>query len=53
MKGSKRNRWAKDGEKTSRKWLKHVWNKKIRHKKLYDNCYYKRYAGVSMWIGIP
>ena len=54
MKGSKRNRWLKDGLKTSRHWYKKMWNRRVRHCKVtYSNCDYKRLAGVSQWVGIP
>ena len=52
MKGSKHKWWIKDGEKTSKKMFKKLWNKKIRHKELYDNSHYKMYAGESMMVYI-
>lgn len=54
MKGSKRDRWLKDGIKTSRKWLKSTWNRKTRHSKIsYSNCSYKKIVGQAMWIAVP
>ena len=54
MKGSKRYKWLKDGCKTSRKWYKSIWNRKIRHgnKVLGKGSFYKKYAKQSMWDGV-
>jgi hypothetical protein len=54
MKGSKRERWVKDGVKTSCKMFKKKWNRKVRHtKSSYSNNTYKKLAGCSKWIYIP
>ena len=54
MKGSKRYKWLKDGCKTSRKWYKNIWNRKIRrgNKVLGKGSFYKKYAKQSMWDGV-
>lgn len=53
MKGSKRDRWLKDGLKTSRKWNKKMWNRRARHNaNLRDGNFYKRLAKESAWEGI-
>ena len=52
-KGSRRNRWLKDGERVSRKWYKRMWNRRVRHcKDLGAGSHYKRLAGESAWEGI-
>ena len=54
MKGSKRNRWLKDGLKVSRHWYKKMWNRRARHcETTYAHCDYKRLASVSQLVGIP
>lgn len=54
MKGSKRDRWLKDGIKVSRHWYKKMWNRRARHNKnLRDGSFYKRLAKESAWEGIP
>lgn len=54
MKGSKHHRWYKDGIKTSRKWYKNIWNKKVRHDfSIGSHSNYKKFASVSMWVGMP
>ena len=53
MKGSKRDRWLKDGIKTSRRWYKKTWNRKARHNRnLSNGNFYKRLAKESAWEGI-
>ncbi len=53
MKGSKRDRWFKDGLKVSRRWYKKLWNRRVRHSRFSkDGGYYKRLAGESMWDGV-
>lgn len=53
MKGSKRDRWLKDGLKVSRRWHKKLWNRRVRHSRvLKDGSYYKRLAGESVWDGV-
>ena len=53
MKGSKRDRWLKDGLKVSRRWYKKMWNRRTRHNgNLRDGSFYKRLAKESAWEGI-
>lgn len=53
MKGSKRNRWLKDGVKMSRRLNKKMWVRKARRTKdLHSGSYYKRLAGVTMYDGV-
>ena len=53
MKGSKRNRWLKDGIKVSRRFHKKTWVRKARHAKdLRSGGFYKRLAGVTMYDGV-
>ena len=53
MKGSKRNRWLKDGMKVSRCLNKKMWVRKAGHAKdLRSGGYYKRLAGVTMYDGV-
>ena len=43
MKGSRRLRWFKDGVHASRKYMKHVMNRKVRHMNdISSGCNYKR-----------
>lgn len=53
MKGSKRNRWLKDGMKVSRRLNKKMWVRRVRRTKdLHSGGYYKRLAGVTMYDGV-
>ena len=52
MKGSKRDRWYKEGIKTSKRWYKKIWNRKVRHIDVSDNNGYRRIAKDQMWDGI-
>lgn len=52
-KGSKRDRWYKDGIKISRKCFKKIWNRKVRkNKDDMSNGEYKKIAAESMFKGI-
>lgn len=52
MKGSKRNCWLKDGMKTSKKWNKKIWNRKVRHSDVSDGGNYRKIAKDSMYDGV-
>ena len=52
-KGNKYRSWFKDGIKTSRKWYKKLWNRKVRHSNnIQSGSSYKKVAGESMFNGI-
>lgn len=58
MKGSKRDRWLKDGVKESRKHFKAQWNRRVRYSgNLCDSTLcssaYKKIAGKAMWVYVP
>lgn len=54
MKGSKRDRWLKDGVKESRKHFKKIWNRKVRrYKNDLKNSEYKRLSGVTAYEYVP
>lgn len=49
-KGSKRNRWLKDGIKESRKVNKRIWNTKVRNNsEALCGCTYKKIAKASVY----
>jgi hypothetical protein len=54
LKGSKRNRWLKDGMKVSKKYMKSVWNRQTRRKSMIlpnDNMY-KKLKAESAYISV-
>ena len=53
MKGSKRNRWLKDGVKESKKHFKALWNRWVRHSSSLCGSTYKKIAGKAMWAYVP
>lgn len=54
MKGSKRDRWVKDGMRDSKKFQKKFWKRSARHcKDLANHNFYRRLSGCSAWKYIP
>ena len=54
MKGSKRDRWLKDGMRDTKKFMKKYWTRAARHNKdLANHNYYRRLSGESAWKYVP
>ena len=54
MKGSKRDRWLKDGVKETQKHFKALWNRRVRYSgSTLCGSAYKKIAGKAMWVYVP
>ena len=54
MKGSKRDRWLKDGVRESKKHFKALWNRRVRYSSKICGSTYKKIAGrKAMLMYVP
>ena len=54
MKGSKRDRWLKDGVRESKKHFKSLWNRRVRYSSKICGSTYKKIAGrKAMLMYVP
>lgn len=54
VKGSKKDRWLKDGIKESKKHYKKLWNRRVRHtKETLANNEYRKLGSAEMYNYVP